>query len=76
MNYSVRNGYVVEVWQIWYQTSGFKYCILVEGTEPEMQEYVTSEFGHVGRYHALSERDIQYAEKLNIPIYIAPKINN
>lgn len=41
-----------------------------------MQEYVTSEFGHVGRYHALSERDIEYSEKLNIPIYIAPKINN
>ena len=50
MNLSVRNGYVVEVWQIWYQTLGFKYCILVEGTEPEMQENIEISAEYTGAY--------------------------
>ena len=73
MRFVERNGYLERVWKVTYSTPGFKYCILVEGTEPEMQTYMNSEMGFVGGYHALTDREIDCAKTLHIPIYLAPK---
>lgn len=73
MKYIERNGYLERVWKVRYSIRGFKYCILVRGTEPEMHDYLESEMGFVGVYRALSDKEIDYAEALDIPVYIAPK---
>ena len=73
MKYIERDGYLERVWKVKYSSHGFKYCILIRGTEPEMRAYLESEMGFVGGYRALSDREIDYAEALDIPIYIAPK---
>ena len=70
-----RNGYIEQVWKVSYSINGFKYIILIQGTEPEMHAYMTSEFGYVGRYHACNDMEIRAARSLNIPIYIAPRLN-
>lgn len=64
---------VIGVWQVWYETRMFKYFILVQGTEAEMQNYLSSEMGYIGRYHALTETEIREARDLGTPIYIAPQ---
>ena len=44
------------VWQVWYENRMFNYFILIQGTEEEMQDYLNSEMGYVGRYRALSQK--------------------
>lgn len=71
--YTERNGSVNEVWQVQYSNHGFFYYILVQGTEQEMWDYLDSEMGHVGKYHALSDHEIALAKELDTPIYLAPQ---
>lgn len=73
MNYVERNGYLVEVWRVWYVINGFKVFILVKGTEPEMQDYLTSEMGYVGRYSAITEQEESDAIQLGANIYLCPQ---
>ena len=54
----------------------FTYFILIQGTEEEMQDYLNSEMGYVGRYSALPENEVRKARDLGTPIYRAPKINH
>lgn len=71
--YIQREGYVEQVWQIQYEDNGFKYKIFVRGTEPEMQAYMESELGFVGRYSACTDSELSAIKTLNLPIYIAPE---
>lgn len=61
------------VWQIWYENRQFRYFLLVSGTEKEMWDYLDSEMGYVGRYHALTEAEIRQARDLGVPVYLAPQ---
>ena len=70
--YTERGGRIEEIWQIQYNTRGFSYYILVQGTEKEMWDYLDSEMGHVGKYRALSDHEVAIAKELNTPIYLAP----
>lgn len=72
--YIERNGYLVRVWSIRYSYRGFQYRILVEGTEPEMYDYMQSEMGYVGSYYALDEQDVRMAKELGMKIYLAPQL--
>lgn len=74
MKYVVRNNQVEQVWRIEYENKMFQQIILVRGTEDEVREYMDSEMGFMGKYHALTESEIQAAHKLDIKIYIAPKL--
>ena len=56
--------------------NGFKKPLFIRGTEDEFRAYMTFEFGYVGAYHALTDDEIAAANKLRIPIYIAPEIND
>lgn len=47
---------VTDVWQVWYKNRMFNYFILIQGTEEEMEDYLYSEMGYVGRYRALSQK--------------------
>lgn len=51
----------------------FNYFILIQGTEEEMQDYLNSEMGYVGRYCALPENEVRKARDLGTPIYLAPR---
>ena len=74
MYHSIRNEYSVRVWTVSYEINKFLVPILVEGTEPEMQEYMESEMGYVGRYHALTNEEVRQAKMLGLKVYIAPKL--
>lgn len=75
MEYFVqRKGYVEQVWKVTYRNNGFDAVVLVRGTEPEMQEYLESEFGYVGSYYALSKEEARACKKMGFRIYIAPQI--
>lgn len=67
---------VTGVWQVWYENRMFNYFILIQGTEEEMEDYLYSEMGYVGRYRALPENEVRKARDLGTPIYRAPKINH
>lgn len=71
--YIERGGWIERVWQVWYEKNGFKFCILVQGTEYEVHDYLNSELGYMGGYSAMSDAEIGYAKALRIPIYIAPQ---
>ena len=71
--YIERKGYLEHVWQVEYEHNYFKYKIFVRGTEPEMQDYLESEMGFVGKYSACSEAELDAIQKLKLNIYIAPK---
>lgn len=68
------------VWQIWYSINGFKFCILVEGTENEMRDYVSSELSMRGitggGYHGISDSEVKCAKEIGLPIYLAPEIHD
>lgn len=64
---------VTGVWQVWYENRMFNYFILIQGTEEEMQDYLNSEMGYVGRYRALPENEVRKARDLGTPIYLAPQ---
>ena len=74
MKYIIRNDEIEQVWRVEYEHKLFKQLILVRGTESEMQEYMNSEMGYVGSYRACTDREIDSAKFLRIPIYIAPKL--
>lgn len=67
---------VTDVWQVWYKHRMFNYFILIQGAEEEMEDYLYSEMGYVGRYRALPENEVRKARDLGTPIYRAPKINH
>ena len=69
-----RHGEIEQIYKIEYSNNGFKYCIFVRGTESEMREYLNSEIGHVGKYHACSKNELHAANQLHLPVYIAPKL--
>lgn len=73
MKYIERNGYLERVWQIEYETNWFRFFILVRGTEPEMRNYMEAEMGYVGRYHAMTDHELDCADALGIKVYLAPK---
>lgn len=64
---------VTGVWQVWYENRMFNYFILIQSTEEEMQDYLNSEIGYVGRYGALLENEVRKARDLGTPIYLAPR---
>ena len=68
------NGDIELIWRVEYEYRGFKQLILVRGTENEMRAYMDSEMGYVGRYSACSDREIDAAKVLKLPVYIAPKL--
>lgn len=72
--YIERNNQIEMVWKITYESRLFQHMILVRGTENEMRDYLESEFGYVGRYSACTQQELDAAEILSIPIYIAPKL--
>ena len=74
MKYIIRNNEIEQVWRVEYEHKLFKQLILVRGTESEMREYMNSEIGYVGRYSACTDRELDAAKLLRIPIYIAPKL--
>ena len=41
-----------------------------------MHDYMTSELGDVGRYHAINEEQQEMVSKLGQKIYIAPKLED
>ena len=67
-----RKGYPVQTWKVTYHNKGFDTVILVKGTEPEMQDYMESEFGYVGSYYALSKEEAVACKKMGFQIYLAP----
>lgn len=67
---------VTDVWQVWYKNRMFNYFILIQGTEEDMEDYLYSEMGYVGRYRALSENEVRKARDLGTTIYRAPQINH
>lgn len=72
--YIERNNQIEMVWKITYESRLFQHMILVRGTENEMRDYLESEFGYIGRYSACTQQELDAAEILNIPVYIAPKL--
>ena len=73
MQYIERNGEVELVWKVTYMNIYFEQVIFVRGTETEMRNYLESEMGYVGKYHACSAAEIDAIDVLNLNIYIAPK---
>lgn len=73
MKYIIRNNQLERVWKVIYYNRRFEQVILVEGTEDEVHDYLESEFGFMGRYHALTDDEIQAAKKIGMKIYLAPK---
>lgn len=73
-NYPVRRGQNERVWKVSYKKNGFKFTLLVRGTEMEMQDYLESELGYVGSYYALNDEEVEMANKLRMVIYIAPQL--
>ena len=71
MKYVERNGHLVETWIVWYTIKGFEMPVIVKGTEPEVREYMESEFGYMGRYHALTKKEESELVKIGFDIYIA-----
>lgn len=69
----VRDGQVVQVWQVGYKINGFEYALFVEGTEDEVKGYMRSEMAFMGRYSACTDDEIAAVKKLRLPIYIAPQ---
>lgn len=69
-----RHGYPVEIWKVKYRNKGFDYVIFIQGTEPEMQEYVKWEFGYIGSYHAITDDEYECVKKLDLPVYLAPQL--
>lgn len=74
VSYVERNGQIEQVWKVEYENKFFKQVILVRGTEDEMRNYLESEFGFVGRYSACTATELDAADILRLPIYIAPKL--
>jgi len=70
----LRKGYAERIWEVRYKINGFEYALYIRGTEPEMQDYLDSEMDFVGRYHALSDKEIDMVKALKIPIYLAPNL--
>lgn len=61
----------------WYFTVNHKFFavkIFVYGTEEEAQEYMRSEFGYIPAYTGATEKDVEAARLLHMPIYLAPEI--
>lgn len=71
--YIERNGQLEMVWGIEYELHFFKFTLFVRGTEDEMREYVTSEFGYVGRYSACTDKELVAVNTLHLPIYLASR---
>lgn len=71
----VRNNQIELVWRVEYNNKHFKQVIFVRGTEDEVRDYMESEFGFMGKYHACADKEVDAIETLRMPIYIAPKIN-
>ena len=72
--YIVRNNQIEEVWRVEYENNYFKQILFIRGTEDEFRDYMTSEFGFVGRYSACTDSELAAVNKLKIPIYIAPEL--
>ena len=73
-HFITRKGYIEQVWKVTYEQHGFDTVVLIRGTEPEMQDYVESEFGYVGSYYALSKEEAIACKRMGFKIYIAPQI--
>ena len=52
--------------------NGFQYQLYVRGTEPAVRDYMESEMGHMGAYHALSDTEVEMVKELGCKIYEAP----
>lgn len=62
------------IWKVDYiNKERFEYSIFVRGTESELHDYLNSEMGFVGRYHALSPFEVKSVEDLQLKIYLAPR---
>lgn len=73
--YVVRHGEVEQVWQHKVVEHGFTMALYVRGTESEVRAYLDSEYpDRGGRYHALTESEIEMVGQLGIPVYIAPRL--
>lgn len=71
----VRDGYVEQVWSVRYSNKMFEQRVFVRGTEPEMREYMESEFGYVGGYYACSDKELDAIDILKLKVYIAPELD-
>lgn len=58
-------------WLITINRNGFETKALVYGTEAEMQEYMTSEFGYVPAYRGATEAEVEAAKSIGIKAYTA-----
>lgn len=74
MKFVVRHNQLEHVWKVVYENNYFEQPIFVRGTEDEMREYMESEFGYVGKYHACNDQQVDYINKLRLKIYIAPQL--
>ena len=71
-----RKGQVEHVWQVRIRLNGFETCIMVRGTERELRDYIDSEINHgkVVWYCGATDAEVEAANALRIPIYIAPQL--
>ena len=74
-NYVVRRNQVERVWKINYTKNGFRWPIFIRGTEDEMRDYLESEMGYVGSYHALTKQEEDAVYQLQLTVYLAPRFN-
>ena len=74
-NYVVRRNQIEHIWKVSYIKNGFKFPIFVRGTEDEMRDYLESEMGYVGSYHALTEKEEGAVYELQLTVYLAPRVN-
>lgn len=77
VDYSMSHKNYERVWKVEYiNNERFSYPLFIRGTEAEMHDYLESEMGYVGRYHALSPLEIKAIEDLQLKIYLAPRSKN
>lgn len=77
VDYSTSHKDYERVWKVEYiNNERFSYSLFIRGTESEMRDYLESEMGYVGRYHALSPFEIKAIEDLQLKIYLAPRNKN
>lgn len=57
-------------WMITCERNGFRYKIFVNATEDRLHEYVESEIPEAVKYSGATDKDIESARQLGLPIYL------
>lgn len=57
------------IWVASYNKNGFEFKVLLYGTEQELWDYTTSEFGYQLGYRGATDKEIEAAKTLGMKIY-------